>query len=260
MITTHQLGPRPMKIGFCFLVKNSISNESLWIDFFKPAEDNEFSIYIHAKTSNVESILPKVFVDPNPLPTEWASISLVHATKRLLDTAFTDGCDSAIFLSGDSLPLWNFKTIQKLCTETLFSLQPVEGLYQYQVKKNEREYNRIREFYRLGDLTKLVKQNMFFCLKKSDYDLIKSVDIGSFPCKEVPDEYFWSNQLIMSGRGIQNFNYIFANNDPTKTQALNWSLDAKIIYEARSLGFLFIRKVKDFADIRIKKYYKRLIS
>ena len=64
----------------------------------------------------------------------------------------------------------------------------------------------------------------------------------------------------MSGRSIQNFNYIFANNDSTKTQALNWSLDAKIIYEARSLGFLFIRKVKDFADIRIKKYYKRLIS
>ena len=86
MITTHQLRPRPMKIGFCFLVKNSISNESLWNNFFKPAEANKFSIYIHAKTSNVESILPNVFVDPNPLPTEWASISLVHATKRLLDT------------------------------------------------------------------------------------------------------------------------------------------------------------------------------
>ena len=86
-----------MKIGFCFLVRNNISWQNMWRHFFSSADTSEYSIYIHAKTSVVATSLENVFVDPNPVETEWASISLVKATKQLLSTAFEDECDSVVF-------------------------------------------------------------------------------------------------------------------------------------------------------------------
>ena len=249
-----------MKIGFCFLVKKNISWQNMWEHFFNSADASEYSIYIHAKTSVVSTSLENVFVDPNPVETEWASISLVKATKQLLTTAFEDECDSVVFLSGDTLPLWSFQTIKKLCSETLFSLQPKTGLSQKQVNQVNREYNRILSFYGVESSLQLVKQNMFFCINKVDFQLIQDVDINSFPSKEVPDEYFWANQLILKGNKVEDFNFIFANDDPTKTQSLPWIIDSNLLHYVRSKGYLFIRKVASFSDIQSKKYYKRIIK
>lgn len=249
-----------MKIGFCFLVKNKISKENLWGKFFDTANISNYSVYIHAKTRFVSSSLSRVSVDPNPIETEWASISLVKATKRLLETAFNDGCNSVIFLSGDSLPLWNFKIIQRVCTETLFSLQPKQDLLKWQTGKNNREYERIRKYYQLDPSFELFKQNMFFCIKKSDYNLIENISIDLFPSQEVPDEYFWANQLLMHGNNVFNSNFIYANDDTTKTQSLSWIVDGELLHQARSKGFLFIRKVTGFSDIQTKQYYASLIS
>lgn len=249
-----------MKIGFCFLVKKNISWQNMWRHFFSSADASEYSIYIHAKTSIVSTSLENVFVDPNPVETEWASISLVKATKQLLSTAFEDGCDSVVFLSGDTLPLWSFQTIKKLCSKTLFSLQPKTGLSQKQVNQVNRESNRILSFYGVKSSLQLVKQNMFFCINKVDFQLIQDVDINSFPSKEVPDEYFWANQLILKGNKVEDFNFIFANDDPTKTQSLSWIIDSNLLHYVRSKGYLFIRKVANFSDIQSKEYYKRIIK
>ena len=249
-----------MKIGFCFLVRNNISWENIWSKFFTLADTAEYSIYIHAKSNVVHTSLENVFVDPNPVETEWASVSLVKATKQLLTTAFKDECDSVIFLSGDSLPLWNFQTIQSLCCETLFSLQPNLGLSTKQSNQVKREFDRIRSFYKVKSTLQLVKQNMFFCIKKDDFQLIKDVEIDTFPSKEVPDEYFWANQLIIkAGKFFENLNFMFANDDPTKTQALSWIVDKNLLHHARSKGYIFIRKVTDFSDKQSKEYYQRLI-
>jgi len=135
-----------MKIGFCFLVKNNIPYQEIWQKFFSNADRSSYSIYVHAKSNVVSTVLDNVFIDPHPLVTEWASISLVHATKRLLETAFNDGCEAVVFLSGDSLPIWNFKTICNLCTKTLFSLQPKEDLHQYQIKKTNENTIELENF------------------------------------------------------------------------------------------------------------------
>ncbi|QNI65168.1 beta-1,6-N-acetylglucosaminyltransferase [Synechococcus sp. A15-44] len=249
-----------MKIGFCFLVKNNISHQNIWQKFFASANKSNYSIYIHAKSNIVSTYLDNVFVDPRPLKTGWASISLVHATNRLLETAFSDGCTAAVFLSGDTLPLWNFKTIYRLCAETLFSLQPVDELYQYQVKKNQREHKRIKDFYHLDESINLVKQNMFFSIKRADFEAIRNVNIHDFPCKEVPDEYFWANQLIIKGHEVNDCNFIFVNDDPTKTQSLSWIVDSNLLHHTRSMGYLFIRKVKRFSDVQSEQYYSNLIK
>ena len=113
-----------MKIGFCFLDKNNISWQDMWKNFFNSADPSEYSVYIHAKTSVVNTSLDNVFIDPNPVETEWASISLVKATKQLLKSAFKDDCDSVVFLSGDSLPLWNFQTIKGCVLKHYFHYNP----------------------------------------------------------------------------------------------------------------------------------------
>ena len=249
-----------MKIGFCFLVKNNISWQSMWSNFFSSADISEYSIYIHAKTGVVPTSLENVYVDPDPIETQWASISLVKATKQLLISAFEDECDSVVFLSGDSLPLWNFKTIKRLCSETLFSLQPKTSLNEKQINQVNREFKRIRSFYGVKSSIQLVKQNMFFCIKKDDFQLIQDVKIDSFPSKEVPDEFFWANQLIMKGNKVENSNFIFANDDPTKTQALPWIIDSNLLHHARSKGHLFIRKVANFSDMQAKNYLRNLIK
>ena len=249
-----------MKIGFCFLVKNEISREKLWKIFFDPVDHSEYSIYIHAKSPVVTTTLQNVFVERHPIETEWATISLVKATKKLLTTAFDDGCDAVVFLSGDSLPLWNFSTIQQICSETLFTLQPKDGLSKKQCQQLTREFQRIRDFYDLESSRVLAKQNMFFSIKKSDFELIRNIKVDSFPAKEVPDEYFWINQLIIKGRSFDNSNYIYANDDPTKTQSLEWVIDVNLLHQARSKGYLFIRKVVGFANTDIWKYYTTLIK
>ena len=249
-----------MKIGFCFLVKKNISREYIWKVFFNSAHNSAYSIYIHAKTNTVSSLLESANVDPFPLKTEWASLSLVKATKRLLTTAFQDGCDSVVFLSGDSLPLWSFNTIEKLCTDSLFSLQPSQNLNATQINQFRRESNRIKTFYGLESSIRLVKQNMFFSLTKSDFELIQDISVDNFPAQEVPDEYFWANHLIIKGAKINDSNFIFVNDDPTKTQSLSWIIDRELLHFLRSKGYLFIRKANGFADTMAKKYYSKLIS
>ena len=249
-----------MKIGFCFLVKEGISNEIYWYHFFKSAKKDSYKIYVHAKTPSVNTILENVSIDNNPLETEWASISLVHATKRLIDTAFNDQCGSVVFISGDTLPLWNFKVIHRVCSGTVFGLQPKENLKKFQIKMNDREHKRIRKYYQLSPTFELVKQHMFFSIQRSDYDLISNISIDNFPCKEVPDEYFWANQLLMNGCTLDDKNYIFVSDDSTKTQALPWIIDCDLLQYTRSKGFLFIRKIIGFADERSKQYYINVLS
>lgn len=249
-----------MKIGFCFLVKNNICWQDMWRLFFSSADISEYSIYVHAKTGVVPTALENVYVDPDPIETQWASISLVKATKQLLTTAFKDECDSVVFLSGDSLPLWNFQTIKRLCSETLFSLQPKTNLNEKQMNQLNREFKRIRSFDAVKSSIQLVKQNMFFCIKKHDFQLIQDIEIDSFPSKEVPDEFFWANQLIMKGNKVDNSNFIFANDDPTKTQALPWIIDSNLLQCARSKGYIFIRKAVNFSDTQARNYLAKLIK
>ena len=93
---------------------------------------------------------------------------------------------------------------------------------------------------------------MFFSIKKADFDVIKNIDIDDFPCKEVPDEYFWANQLIIEGNEVNDYNFIFVNDDPTKTQSLSWIIDSELLHHTRSRGYLFIRKVSGFATSSLK--------
>ena len=95
-------------------------------------------------------------------------------------------------------------------------------------------------------------------MHKNDFQLIQDISIDSFPSKEVPDEYFWANQLIIKDNKVENSNFIFANDDSTKTQALPWIIDCNLLHHARSEDIFSSGKLLIFGHT-VQKLLRKLI-
>jgi hypothetical protein len=107
------------KIAFLFLIYDQIHHDNMWVDFFRAADPRRYSIYVHAKTRNVPlaPLFESCHLPPaNIVPTEYATISLVHAENQLLQAALRDdGNRKFVFVSGACIPIKPFR----VCCEAL---------------------------------------------------------------------------------------------------------------------------------------------
>ena len=107
------------KIAFLFLIYDQIHHDNMWVDFFRAADPRRYSIYVHAKTRNVPlaPLFESCHLPPaNIVPTEYATISLVHAENQLLQAALRDdGNRKFVFASGACIPIKPFR----VCCEAL---------------------------------------------------------------------------------------------------------------------------------------------
>ncbi len=237
-----------MKLGFCFLIKDGLSQLSLWERFLAPASQGSYGIYVHAKTPAPAPVLKGSSVDPAPLVTAWGDWSLVAATQRLFAAAMDDACDAMLLLSGDMLPLQPFDWIQAFCERTRISVQPSQGLSQQQRLANAERYAQIAPYFRLP-INRLRKQNMFFVIQRHAVEQIAALPSrGTFPLAQLADEYYWVNHLIGLDADWQPSKVVFCNPDPTRTQALPMALTTELLRETRSSGFAFIRKITSVDD------------
>lgn len=122
-----------MKIAFCFLIYDEILHEELWHNFFKDADPNKYTIYIHYKTNKPLKYFEQYKL-PNCIPTEWANVSLIHAHNLLFRTAFeTDKANyKFINVSGSCIPLKSFDYVYHFLTKDdfgYFNLFPIDGCY-----------------------------------------------------------------------------------------------------------------------------------
>ena len=236
-------GRRLVKLGFCFLIKDGLSQCSLWERFLAPASSDSFGIYVHAKTPTPHPVLAGSCVDPSPLATAWGEKSLVEATQRLFSSAMDDGCDAMVLLSGDMLPLQPFAWIKAFCEQTRFSVQPSEGLNQRQRFANAERFAQIAPYFGLP-IDQVRKQNMFFVIQRNDACRITDMaSLEAFPLQQLADEYYWINHLIRLGVDWQLSNVVFCNPDPSRTQALSMTLTPDLLSSSRAAGFGFIRKI-----------------
>ena len=213
--------------------------------------------YVHAKTSQPDAFPLDAWVDPEPIPTAWGSLSLVLATRRLFEKAWLDGCTSMLLLSGDMLPVQSFQAVQRACIQTQMSLQPRIGLNERQRRANDQRYSMIAPWFGLSKAV-LRKQNMFFAISCDDYALLRDLDPSDFPLKKLADEYFWVNGLICRGRSIDPHHFVYCNPDPTCTQAASFDLDEALLEHCFQGGYLFVRKVTSLdppADARLRQMY-----
>ena len=232
-----------MKLGFCFLIKDGLSQLSLWERFLAPAPMGSFGVYVHAKTSTPSPVLKGSRVDPFPLMTAWGDNSLVAATQRLFSAASDDGCDAMVLVSGDMLPLQSFDWICAFCARTRIGLQPRQGLNQRQIRANAERFARIAPYFGLP-LDRLRKQNMFFAIRRDAVCRIAATtSLEAFPLEQLADEYYWVNHLIRIDAEWQPSNVVFCNPDPTRTQALPMTLTSELLQDCRAAGFAFIRKI-----------------
>ena len=101
------------KIAFLFLIYDQIHHDDLWAEFFRAADPHRYSIYVHAKTRTapLSPLFEHCHLPPSAIvPTEYATISLVHAQNRLLQAALHDVENRKfVFVSGACIPIKPFR-------------------------------------------------------------------------------------------------------------------------------------------------------
>lgn len=227
------------KIGFLFLIKNRFFNKNFYKNYFKNIDKDKFQIYIHYKVKPPLDLPNLTFV--KSIPTAWGDISLVKATLILLRYAYNDGCNMFYILSSDSLPLKNFDEIYKI-DKTIFSVQPRKFGIKH-LLSNFKKLNIKNPLHRKFSIEKWRKQNMFFCMSRTDYEKIKFKKyVQLFRNLGIPDEYFFINIFIVEGVPYINGKYMFVDQKELKTSSRYLTTTDFIKYNSIMSKYLFCRK------------------
>lgn len=108
------------KLGFCFLIYDTIVNENLWNIFFQNIDTAKYNIYIHYKSNVPLKYFEKYKLKDN-INTKYCHVSIVHAHNLLFKKAYEDGCYKIISLSQSCIPLKSFDYVYNFLTKDDFS-------------------------------------------------------------------------------------------------------------------------------------------
>ena len=187
------------KIAFLFLIYDEINNERLWHNFFRKIDDDKFSIFIHWKYEKKLEYFDQ-FRLRNPIPTEYADLSLVKAQNLLLREALKDEKNERfIFVSNACVPLKSFHYIYK----SLFSSNKCN----FNISRNEHVFERnrgeniaktfgranVKKASQWSTLTRPIAQT----LSTSDDVLEGIFESGK---QDLADEYFYLSYLNYLGK------------------------------------------------------------
>ncbi|KAK1439813.1 hypothetical protein QVD17_05635 [Tagetes erecta] len=107
-----------MKIAFLFLVRDNIPLDFLWHNFFKNADPEKFTIYIHSKPGFVfdsSSTRSAFFYNrqlEHSVEVGWGKPTMIEAEKLLFKAALDDPHNHIFVLLSDScVPLYDFSYI-----------------------------------------------------------------------------------------------------------------------------------------------------
>lgn len=221
------------------MIKDRFFNKKFYKNYFKNIDKDKFRVYVHYKVKPVLDFPNLTFV--KSIPTAWGDISLVKAILILLRHAYNDGCDMFYILSSDSLPLKNFHEIYEI-DKTIFS----EQIKQFGRKHLLKNFNCLKinhPLRRKFSIEKWRKQNMFFCISRTDYEKIKFKKyVSLFSNLGIPDEYFFINIFIAEGVPYVNGKYMFVDPKELRTSSRYLTTTDFIKYNSVMSKYLFCRK------------------
>ena len=156
-----------MKTGFCFVVSNKITTETLWSSFFKNVDENSYGVYIHAKEPKQFQSQIHYNIVPQHIETKWGTPSLTSASIEVMKHALEDECDQLILLPYDAVPLHDYHTLTGMIkNKNIFCTYPFLKEPQLHVLKTR--YNRLSETFKCKITDNMfIKQNMFFTINSS---------------------------------------------------------------------------------------------
>ena len=227
------------KIGFLFLIKDRFFNKKFYKNYFKNINKDKFRVYVHYKVKPFLDFPNLTFV--KSIPTAWGDISLVKATMILLEYAYKDGCDMFYILSSDSLPLKNFHDIYEN-DKTIFSEQSIKYGRKH-VINNFMKLKMRHPLCKKFNLNSWRKQNMFFCMSRTDYEKINFKKyISLFSNLGIPDEYFFINIFIAERVPYVKGKYMFVDEREVKTSSRYLTSTDFIRYNSIMSKYMFCRK------------------
>jgi hypothetical protein len=241
------------KIAFLFLTRGEHHNIKLWEQFFENADKDSYKIAIHSKdpstlksnlwTNNSSLIL-------RPIPTAWATISLVKATIYLLQMVMADTkITKFVLLSEFCIPTTNFKTIY----DTLMS-ERGKSRINWSFGKNLDRYSIIKS-YLTFPANSWAKQSQWMCLDRNHVNTLFipaysnrfGQYLNDFNYCPAPDEHFFINYFLhvirINPNEFINHPITFVDwNTNSKHPKLFAFLSREVIDYSREHKILFARK------------------
>ena len=119
-----------MKIAFLFLVITTMCHEEYWRDFFKTADKNSYSIYIHSKEGVPEDSTYKQYEVPFKVKTSWSNT--MKAQMAMLEEALKDPQNQKfLFVSESTIPFRCFDVVY----ETV--MIPEKSIFTYSINEHQ---------------------------------------------------------------------------------------------------------------------------
>lgn len=196
----EDLAPEP-KVAFLFLTRGDVHHLDIWEEYL---EQTRGRARVLAHTKDTSLISEKSFLREaqikEKIETEWASLSLVHATLVLLKTALAD-VDTTHFI---------------LVSESCVPVRPFDHL-RMNLRRDDRSRMRMWSVAdlkrvnpvkgsRMDYLTRIAPENRWFhdqwiCLSREDALIVIERDwLQCFERVYIPDECYFATVLAASGK------------------------------------------------------------
>lgn len=239
--------PKPFKIAFLFLTRESPNKMELWRPYFNQTNSKFYNIYIHPKVTNINQYMIKHIIK-NRIQTQWGHISLVKATILLLKEAMRDKNNKKfILLSESCIPVTKFSKLYNFCNNNL----------SYFFYFNARDPNSLKRFSQMSKDSpfrkdKYLKQSQWMLLDREAVDIILRNDMTKYFGKSfAPDEHYFINLLYLKykkfGQNIKKkrITYINLENRTNTAHPNSYKyLNKNHIITARKSGCFFMRKIE----------------
>jgi hypothetical protein len=145
------------KIGFCFLIYDSIIHEELWNIFFKDVDSNKYNIYIHYKFNKPLTYFENYKLN-HCIHTNYADVTLIHAHNILFKKAYEDGCYKIISLSQSCIPFKSFDYIYDFLTR--------DGYGHFNIMPQSQCFPRCNKLLNYYDISVIQKSYNWFILNR----------------------------------------------------------------------------------------------
>ena len=156
------------KIGFCFLIYDTIVHEELWNVFFENIDTKKYSIYIHYK-QNKPLLYFEQYKLKNCIETKYVDVSIIHAHNLLFKAAFEDGCDKIISLSQSCIPFKSFNYIYDFLTSN--------DMCHFNIAPQSQCFPRCKELLKYYDRNNIQKTSNWFILNRKVCEAVISSTI-----------------------------------------------------------------------------------
>lgn len=229
------------KVAFLFLTQGDLNKSEMWRRFFQDAPPSQYNIYVHNSKPITHGWL-RPFGLKTIVDTQWGTISLVKATRLLLQQAVRHPSNKRfVLLSESCIPIYAFDEVYARAMR-----QPVSCIASVKATGDHlrKRWEKVADKSRLP-LSDFCKHHQWFMLNRDTAIFFADADLSwVFADVEAPDEHYFLNACRMFNIPVR----------PKQITYVDWTnrrihphtfrvVEKDIIAKARASGCLFLRKV-----------------